>query len=71
MLGKGSRLRLVVGPVRDPFYERNYNSGGLVAEETAKDARKAVVTLYHDRKHPSAIILPVYIDKAPGKLLNH
>jgi hypothetical protein len=31
-----------------------------VAEETAKDARKAVITLYHDKKHPSSLILPIY-----------
>lgn len=67
MLGKGSRLRLVVGPVRYPFFERNYNSGGVVAEETAKDARKAVIILHHDKNHPSVLILPVYINKAPKK----
>jgi putative CocE/NonD family hydrolase len=59
-LSKGSRLRLVFGPVKNPYFEKNYNSGGVVAEETAKDARKAVITLYHDKKHPSSLILPIY-----------
>lgn len=59
-LSKGSRLRLVFGPVKTPFFEKNYNSGGVVAEETAKDARKAIITLYHDKKHPSSLILPIY-----------
>ena len=59
---KGSRLRLVFGPLKSPVYEKNYNSGGVVAEETAKDARKAVITLYHDKKHPSHLVVPIYRD---------
>jgi hypothetical protein len=39
--------------------EKNYNSGGVVADETAKDARTAHVTLYHDAAHPSALEIPV------------
>ncbi|MGD2092818.1 MAG: CocE/NonD family hydrolase [Candidatus Aminicenantes bacterium] len=60
VLSRGSRLRLVIGPLNNPIYQKNYNSGGVVAEETAKDARKAVITLYHDKKHPSSLILPIY-----------
>jgi putative CocE/NonD family hydrolase len=62
-LSKGSRLRLVFGPLKNPFFEKNYNSGGIVAQETAKDARKAVITLYHDKKHPSHLVLPVSGDQ--------
>jgi hypothetical protein len=39
--------------------EKNYNSGGVVALETAKDARTAHVTLVHDAEHQSALELPV------------
>ena len=39
--------------------EKNYNSGGVVAAETAKDARTAHITLYHDAKHSSFLEVPV------------
>ena len=42
-----------------PSAEKNYNSGGVVAKETAKDARTAHVQLLHDAEHPSALELPV------------
>jgi hypothetical protein len=58
-LTKGHRLRLVLGPVNDPWHEKNYNTGGVVAEETGRDARKVVVKLFHDADHPSALVLPL------------
>ncbi|HUJ14107.1 MAG TPA: CocE/NonD family hydrolase [Thermoanaerobaculia bacterium] len=58
-IAKGSRLRLVVGSVNTMFLEKNYNSGGDVAHETAKDARTAHITLYHDAQHPSFLELPL------------
>ena len=41
------------------FWQKNYNSGGVVADETAKDARTAHVKIYHDAEHASAIDLPL------------
>ena len=38
--------------------EKNYNAGGVVADESVRDARPVVVTLYHDSAHPSALIVP-------------
>ncbi|MBI1749091.1 MAG: CocE/NonD family hydrolase [Acidobacteria bacterium] len=58
-ISKGSRLRLVIGCVNSIQAEKNYNSGGVVASETGKDARTAHVTLYHDAQHPSALELPI------------
>ena len=58
-VAKGSRLRLVVHSVNSPTVEKNYNSGGVVAKETAKDARTAHIQLLHDPDHPSALELPV------------
>jgi len=60
---KGSRLRLVVAPINSIHSEKNYNSGGVVAEETMKDARPVTVTLYHDHGHPSTLYVPL---GAPG-----
>lgn len=58
-ISKGSRLRLFVHCPNTPGTEKNYNSGGVVAAETGKDARTAHVTLVHDAQHPSALELPV------------
>jgi putative CocE/NonD family hydrolase len=58
-LMKGSRLRLVVTSPNSIFWQKNYCSGGVVAEETAKDARTCHVQIYHDVAHPTAIHLPL------------
>ena len=58
-IAKGSRLRLLVGSINSTGTEKNYNSGGDVAAETAKDARTAKLTLLHDESHPSALELPI------------
>jgi putative CocE/NonD family hydrolase len=56
---KGSRLRLTIGPIDSIMAQKNYNSGGVVAEESMQDARPVTVTLYHDRAHPSALYVPI------------
>jgi hypothetical protein len=58
-LAKGSRLRLVISSPNTPLVQKNYNSGGVVAEETAKDARTAHIKIHHDLEHASAIELPL------------
>jgi putative CocE/NonD family hydrolase len=56
---QGSRLRLVVTAVNSIFWQKNYCSGGVVADETAKDARTCHVQIYHDAEHASAVELPL------------
>lgn len=58
-VGKGSRLRLAVTSLNSIFWEKNYNSGGLVAGESGRDARTAHVTLVHDAEHPSVLEIPI------------
>jgi predicted acyl esterase len=58
-IGKGSRLRLLMNCPNSPSLEKNYNSGGVVAAETGKDARTAHITLLHDSEHPSALEFPI------------
>ena len=58
-IAKGSRLRLVIAPMNSLWSEKNYNTGGVVANESGKDARKVTVTLYHDAAHPSALFVPI------------
>jgi uncharacterized protein len=56
---KGNRLRLHILSDLGGAYQKNYNSGGVVAKETAKDARTATVKVYHDRKYPSYLEIPI------------
>jgi uncharacterized protein len=60
---RGHRLRLVVAPVgrliEATFTQKNYNGGGLVAEESAARGRAVSVTLFHDSRHPSALFVPI------------
>ena len=58
-LARGSRLRLFLRSPNSPEFEKNYNAGGVVADESIKDARVAHVTIYHDRAHPSALVVPI------------
>ncbi len=58
-IARHSRLRLLINSPNSIYFQKNYNSGGAVAEETARDARVAHVTLYHDAQHPSFLDAPV------------
>jgi len=55
----GSRLVLVLAAGNSILLEKNYNSGGNVADETKHDGRAVRVTLYHDAQHPSALYVPL------------
>ncbi len=58
-IARGSRLRLVICCPNSIHTEKNYNSGGVVAEESGKDARTAHITLYHNKEYASFLELPV------------
>jgi putative CocE/NonD family hydrolase len=58
-VSKGSRLRLLLKSPNSFALEKNYNSGGVVAEESGKDSRVAHVTVYHDSGHPGLLEVPV------------
>ena len=56
---KGSRLRLIISSPNSINTQKNYCSGGVIANETAKDAHTAHIKIYNDSKHPGILILPV------------
>jgi uncharacterized protein len=58
-ISRGSRLRLVIGPIHSIYSQKNYHSGGDVAGETVQDARTVTVRVYHDADHPSALNVPI------------
>ena len=58
-IAEGSRLRLLITSPNSIYIQKNYNSGGVVADESGKDARIAHVTLCHDTDHLSYLELPL------------
>jgi putative CocE/NonD family hydrolase len=63
----GARLRLVVTPLNSPNYQKNYNTGGRIGYERLEDAKVAHVSIFHDARRASRLILPLANDAlAPG-----
>jgi len=62
-LEKGSRLRLQIGYLDTPDFQKNYNSGKDVSYETREDAQVATIKIYCSEQYPSSIEFPVLEDK--------
>ena len=60
---RGHRLRLIIAPVgrliEANFTQKNYNGGGVVANESVHEARAVTVRLCHDDARPSALHVPI------------
>lgn len=67
LVSKGSRLRLVVTSPNSIFLQKNYNSGGDVSLETARNARTVRVSIYHNATYPSALELPLVLNTKDAK----
>jgi hypothetical protein len=59
VIEKGSRLRLIITSPNSIYTQKNYCSGGIVATETAKDARTAHVKIHNDNNRQSLLLVPV------------
>jgi putative CocE/NonD family hydrolase len=55
----GHRIRLEVSSSNFPRFDRNTNTGGVIAEETEADLRQAVNRIHHDAARPSRLVLPL------------
>lgn len=55
----GHRIRVDVSSSSFPRFDPNLNTGGDPASEPAGDAVIAENTVFHDRRHPSHVLLPV------------
>jgi putative CocE/NonD family hydrolase len=53
----GHRIRLYVSSSNFPRFDRNRNTGEPILGATS--SVKAHQTIYHDRQHPSALVLPI------------
>jgi putative CocE/NonD family hydrolase len=65
----GHRLRVQVTSSNFPRWDRNLNTGEPVTEGTT--IRVAQQRLYHDRKRPSRIILPIVPSGPENGMANH
>ena len=55
----GARLRLVLMPLNSPNYQKNYNTGGRIGYERPEDARVAHISIFHDSRRTSRLVLPL------------
>jgi putative CocE/NonD family hydrolase len=55
----GHRIRLEVSSSNFPQFDRNSNTGGEIASETADQYRPAINRIFHDAEHPSHLVLPI------------
>jgi uncharacterized protein len=58
-IAAGHRLRLVIGPIHSIYWQKNYNAGGVVANETIEDAQVVTVRLFHDAEYRSVLHVPL------------
>ena len=59
VFGVGHRIRLEVSSSNVPRFDRNPNTGGVIATTRPVELVTAVTTIHHDRSHPSRVTLPV------------
>ena len=59
VIEKGSRIRLIISSPNSIYIQKNYCSGGVVANETAKDAHTAHIKIYNDSNYQSVLLMPV------------
>lgn len=55
----GHRIRIDISSSDFPRFDRNSNSGGVIAEETEQAFITATNRIFHDQAHPSHIVLPI------------
>lgn len=55
----GHQIRVEVSSSNLPRFDRNSNTGGIIASEQAGDYRIAANRIFHDRHYPSHVVLPL------------
>lgn len=55
----GHRIRVDVSSSNFPRYDRNTNTGGVIARESEEQMIPAVNHIHHGPAHPSRLVLPV------------
>ncbi len=62
----GHRFRLEISSSAYPEVSPNPNTGNPIETDTQWEV--AQQTIYHDSAHPSAVIVPVFVEKTTGKV---
>ncbi|MBS9376429.1 CocE/NonD family hydrolase [Rhodococcus sp. B50] len=62
----GHRIRLDISSSNFPRYDRNTNTGGVIARETEEQMIPAINRIHHGPDHPSRIVLPI-IDRGTSR----
>ena len=57
----GHRIRLEVSSSNFPRFDRNTNTGGVIADESEDEASVAVNRVLHGPGYPSQLTLPVIV----------
>jgi predicted acyl esterase len=69
---RGHRLRLIIAPMGrlfdTTFAQKNYNGGGVVAEESLEYAMPVTVSLFHNDAQPTALYVPLGQAESPGEV---
>ena len=55
----GHCIRLEVSSSNFPRFDRNTNTGGIIAQERVEDLVEATNRIHHDRVHSSYLVLPI------------
>jgi predicted acyl esterase len=66
LVRKGSRLEVVLSAANSIQNQKNYNSGGVVADETIEKSRPVTVEIFHDAKRRSALYVPFAVPSTAG-----
>jgi len=59
IFNKGHRIRVTLASTGAPLYEPNNQTGGAQRLDWMKDAKSAIHTIWHDRSHPSRVVIPL------------
>lgn len=59
LFAAGHRIRLEISSSNFPRFDRNTNTGGTIAEETAADLQPALNRVHHGGQFPSRLVLPL------------
>ncbi len=55
----GHRVRVEVSSSNFPRFDRNSNTGGVIAQEAPSQFRPVTNRIFHDASHPSYLVLPI------------
>jgi len=59
-ISSGSRLRLIIRNLNSPHYQKNFQSGGNIFEETSTNSKPGTFLLYHNNINSSYIEIPIF-----------